>query len=331
MQRGGFVIPFIILTKERPLQFRDMMASIEANTDMSLVRLIVCDNASIHPEMVSYLNELERKYTIIRNKENNCFYGLNPGLKLVDTDYLIISDPDIRLNSAMPKDWPLTMKLTLEKLQIPKVGVALNLWWKQENLYNRTIRANESLYWCKPANLAFVKQPTYWAAIDTTLAMYRSDTFLFWKKGNLFFDRQNGLGGSGVVEQNYNPKYNRECIRIGGQFTCEHLGWYAEKKYLPDYEFYKAHSVTRFSSTLKNMSAFVDLQNDKGDRMRRVEKFIAETRKNLPADIPVDDPRWRIPSFRNKWKIAHGYAVNYSVPSEDAHYQLSPNEPPKRM
>jgi len=78
--------------------------------------------------------------------------------------------------------------------------------------------------------------------VDTTMALYRSDTYRYWMDGSLRFDRDHGIIEDGWINPDnatFNPKYARTSLRVGGHFTAEHLGWFTEKKYLPDFFFYR--------------------------------------------------------------------------------------------
>lgn len=247
-------IPILILTLERPIQLRDMIVSIEANTDPSLYRLIICDNNSIHPDMVEYLKELEQKHTVIRNGINMVFEGFNAGLKLVDTDYFILTDPDIMLTDKIPFNWPTLLRdILIERPEIPKVGLALDINFDKDTALTKWIRGCEAEAWRIPTKVTTVLDDCFITNTDTTMCMYRRDTFSYWKDGPLMFDKAHGIVDFGYLSQDfYNPKYMSKPIRMAGRFTAKHLGWYTDEKYLPNLYQYNSRCHKRISSTLFN-------------------------------------------------------------------------------
>lgn len=241
------MIPILILTLNRPLQLEDMISSIEERTLPGSYHIIICDNGSTQSEMNSLLARLSRKYTVIYNKENMGFRGFNEGLKLVQSEKFILSDPDIRLNPDTPKDWINTFSQLLDISNAPKVGVALNIDFNSSSERARLFHDRELPYWERRASYACA--PCYYASVDTTLAMYRKDTFVHWKDDGLIFNEK-CIHREGYVIQKYNPKYKEEPIRVAGSFKAEHMGWYVEEKYMKDWDDYSKNANAYLSSTL---------------------------------------------------------------------------------
>lgn len=243
--------PIIILTKERPLQLKDMVDSIVAQTDKETYKIIICDNASTQPEMVAYLKSISDQHTIIRNKANEGFAGFNRALEKVNDEFFILSDPDIVLNPNMPPRWILRFKEVLKKVPVPKIGVALNIDFPVDTELTRRIRKRELEYWDGTMSVSDMEVPCYMAPIDTTLAMYRRDTYKFWRNDCLAFVPGEGIAGSKQIHQNqYNDKYYIPVLRIAGCFTCNHTGWDYDNRYAKDWEYYKDHCDKDLASTL---------------------------------------------------------------------------------
>ena len=240
-------VPIILLTLNRPIQLKDMIDSIEAYTKPETYDIIICDNGSEQPEMLSLLETLAQKYTVIRNNQNEGFCGFNAGLRLVKTDRFILSDPDIRLSSKIPTDWVETFSKILDKSNSPKVGIALNINFATALERAKVFRARELAYWEKKA--PYTDAQCYYAPVDTTLAMYRRDTFKHWEEGQLIFDDR-CIHPAGHIVQAYNSKYCEETIRIAGDYTAEHMGWYVEEKYMPDWDDYSKAAKIFLSSTV---------------------------------------------------------------------------------
>jgi len=243
--------PILILTRDRPDQFRDMVEAIAKLTDADTYRLIICDNASTSPKMIAYLAELEEAgHRIIRNKNNLLFEGLNPGLKEVDTDYFLISDPDIILNPSIPFHWILRFKETMDAVPMPKIGMALKVDFGYENDFTRKIQECEALYWRDTVTLPTINQPCFMGAIDTTMAMYRRDTYKFWH-GEMLFDKDHGINSGNQIKQDeYNSRYYMPIVRVAGDYTATHTGWDKTGKYMEDHAYYSRSCNQQVASTL---------------------------------------------------------------------------------
>ena len=306
-------IPILILSKERPLQLRDMIESIEKTTDPQTYTIYVCDNNSTQPEMIDYLKEIENRHIVIKNKTNNLLEGLNPAFKLITSDYFVISDPDIRLNDNIPKNWLLKFVEILENLDTPKVGMALNLNFGKENRMTKKVIEGEKHYWKDSVKvvLPYVDDVCYWAPIDSTLAMYRHDTYCSWTKGNIRLRRGIELYGIGILKQQYNPKYGSEVLRVAGRYTAEHMGWYLDEKYNSDYEYYTKNSETRMSSVLTQMKDCSDSAVYKKDE----KKYYENMKRLLPQGFGPDHPQWKIPSLQQKYFMLQGVMFSAPVPT----------------
>jgi len=258
------IIPIIILSRNRPDQLRDMVDSIEARTEPGTYKIIICDNDSQCLKTKKLLHDLGSKHVVIRNKSNNGFEGFNDGLKEVDTDFFVLSDPDIKLNNNMPLDWPKIMIKCLNHVNVPKVGLALKIDYPESKIQKRVF-ACESNHWKELYKFPFIEDQCYLAPLDTTFSMYRRDTFLYWKpEETLCFKKNKGLVGPGYISQDY---YNRKyyafdgkivsgahvCIRMGGRFEAEHLGWNFEGKYTDEIKEYSSTSNIYLASTAKWM------------------------------------------------------------------------------
>ena len=239
-------VPILILSNNRPLMLANMIKSIEAYTDPETYHIIICDNNSTQKEMIELLKKLEKTHTVLRNKSNRVFEGLNIGLKIVKQyhdKYFIISDPDLLLTPAIPKNWVQKMCEILDNSTYPKVGLALNIKFAIDNEWVSCIRSSEGKYWQAETKFEFIEDICYEAPVDTTMALYRYDTFEFWQDGSLHFDRAHGIEGEGWIGiGHFNKKYKNISLRIAGRFTVEHLGWWIDKKYFVDFPYYYQNS-----------------------------------------------------------------------------------------
>lgn len=246
--------PIIILSKERPLQLRDMVCSIVERTDPDTYEIIICDNDSRQPEMKEYLKSQEEKHTIIYNPENNGFEGFNPGLKLVKTEFFILSDPDIVLNQKTPIDWILRLVETMKIFMTPKIGLALSIDLDVNIAFEKDVIEREQEYWGDTGSVevANLGAPCFAAPVDTTLAMYRRDTYDFWINRELHFNHGDGIAPAKIIHQNqYNPKYYVPTLRVAGNYAATHTGWDTSDRYKNDFEYYKHHCDLDLASTVK--------------------------------------------------------------------------------
>lgn len=294
---GKMKIHILILSRCRPLQLSDMVDAIRERT-REPYKIAICDNASTQPEMLTLLKKLENSCTVIRNKDNLIFEGLNPGLRMIRDQFFVISDPDIIPNPEMPQDWPEMMIEGLRQTTAAKIGLALKTDYPDSPYMDKHIKTIEKDHWQEAASVSGITDPCYCAAIDTTFAMYRADTFIHWKGGsNLVFVQGQGLYPTGTIVQFYNPKYSTP-IRIGGRFTAEHGGWYANPKYYPDLDYYRSNCAQGMSSSLLHTTYLVDLI-----RSGRIEQKRAEIERTLPKGFGPGHRLWKVPSYRMKWAI----------------------------
>ena len=247
--------PIVILSKERPDQLRDMVRSIEDRTDPDTYRLIICDNASTQKKMVEYLHVLSKKHKVIHNPSNNGFEGFNPGLDEIDEEFFFLTDPDIILNKQIPQHWVLRFVHAMKTVMSPKMGVALDTSCLDlKDSFQRQVVEREREYWEQAGTIDIpsFQAPCYLAPVDTTLAIYRRDTYKFWVDQKLHFYYGDGISPSKQVHQNeYNEKYYIPTIRVAGNYTCQHTGWVMRDKYQNDFEYYKENCDLELASTTK--------------------------------------------------------------------------------
>jgi len=247
--------PIVILSKERPDQLRDMVCSIEGHTDPCTYRIIICDNGSTQPEMIEYLKSIEKRHKVIYNGANNGFEGFNSGLEEIQEELFFLSDPDIVLGKLMPEHWVLRFSEVMHSVMTPKLGVALDVEpLDLKDKFQRRVKEIESEYWehAGTIDVREIQAPCYLAPVDTTLAMYRRDTYNFWIDKPMRFNMGEGIASCKQIHQNqYNEKYYIPTIRVAGVFTCRHTGWEMHTKYKKDYEYYKSNCDLEIASTTK--------------------------------------------------------------------------------
>lgn len=241
------VTPIIILAHERPRQLRDMILSIERNTQNYAI--IICDNGSRQQNMKAYLRRLSKKYIVILNQSNLLLNGINRALGIINAigyKYFVFSDPDIILNKNTPKNWIEIFKQLAEKYNLCRVGTALDISELPHKKINRSdyIKQCESGYWTKVFQQDIIPDKCYDAPIDTTLALYRSDSFDSIKNNCL------PLRHNGTLDQWEQNKKYKGTIRVAGRFTAQHTGWLAPVKYKNEYKKYVKSIIAGRTSSI---------------------------------------------------------------------------------
>jgi hypothetical protein len=306
-------IPIVILSLERPDELRDMVESIVRVTDPGTYDLIICDNGSKTDKMTSLLKGYESKHTVLYNRANMGFLGFNPGLALANCDYFILTDPDIILNPSTPKNWLKQMILALEEKPVPKIGLSLSTKNLPDDSFGRKAMKDEEGYKDRRANVLCIDQPCYYAPIDTTLAMYRRDTFSAWEKKRKpqFIHGETVWGYHIPQAAAYSKKYEEVPIRVGGTWEAEHGGWYFGGKYSEDYKEYSkicnlaiasnARWLDERTRYLKNAHIKESPFTAKRTIGREeLEVKIRQLKHKLPPDFNENHPWWNAPSYKYK-------------------------------
>ena len=258
-------IPFIILCHQRPTQLEEMIESIEKFTDIDTYELILIDNASPQPHMIKLLKEYEKKYKVIYHAENLLFLGFNAGLEYIENkERFILSDPDIVLTKKIPSNWIHLLSQFLDEVKTPKVGVALDYTRIPEiNSLMHEVKQNTKKIQSNKNQCSTFSDPYYFGSVDTTLAMYRNDTYNYWDGKNIPQFRITHPKKV-IIQSEYNPNYPLLPVRVGGRFTCIHTGWEmaTKKKYATDFRFYR-ESIAKGQSNSFIPSTMRYLDGDK--------------------------------------------------------------------
>lgn len=178
-------------------------------------RIEIFDNNSDYLPMIELLEQLKNKENInVRKFDGNYgpHYALrNPEIYSSLDDIFCLSDPDIQFSETLPKDFLNIMHQISEKYKIGKVGFAIEIPKKSElstpyvfmdgKLQN--IEEWEQQFWSNLVGRTIDGDPIFETTLDTTFALYN-------KK---YFD----------------PNDRYRALRIAGNFTSKHLGFYHER------------------------------------------------------------------------------------------------------
>lgn len=192
---------------------------IEQLADLGCKNITVIDNASTYKPMLEYLDRVAKMVTVVRLKENlgprNLIY--NPFNFSIFPRFFCVTDPDLVFNDQMPRNFVAELLNISMELESGKVGLALDIT-KRDKMVQEDIMVGKSLkiweheakHWEQKIFNLPEGQPVFKAEIDTTFALYNKD----------FFDPYD--------EGQFSLRKFLSALRVGGNFTCQHLPWYKE-------------------------------------------------------------------------------------------------------
>ncbi len=202
-------IPILIPVFNNPTYARNMLRQLSA---LGMRNVCLVDNGSSSPAMLGFLEAAEEDAAVIRTGRN-----LGPRQVVLEPDHFqhlpeifCVTDPDLELNPALPRNFLSSLIRLTNELQIGKAGLALRIDDAAAMHPGRfTINGSsyhatewEAQYWSTQVGALYDGSPVYKAAIDTTFAVYNKRYF----KADSFFD----------------------AVRVAGNYTCRHLPWYRE-------------------------------------------------------------------------------------------------------
>jgi len=198
--------------------------------DYGLENFIICDNNSTYPPMIEYLDELSKTQRVVRFDENlgPRVFAERPDFLSIMPEYFIITDPDIKFNKNLPKNFIEKMKTIIETYGVSKCGFAVDVWSDEacSKFYKRKeILSGEFSLWSKKINNEYEKDDLYVAQIDTTFCLYNSEKI------------KNEINSAGML-------CNTSSIRIAGRFLCEHMGYWEKQPIThEEEEYYKDSNI----------------------------------------------------------------------------------------
>ncbi|MDL2336324.1 MAG: methyltransferase domain-containing protein [Pseudomonadota bacterium] len=210
-------IPVFIVNRNRYTAMRQLIDWLQAGGTR---RIVILDNASDYPPLLTYYEFLPAGVNVLRLDQNHGPWVFwQQGIHTVmDTPY-VVTDSDIVPTDECPAD--LIGRLQQVLLRYPdvsKVGPALRI----DNIPDGYVQADmvrkwESQFWEHP-----VAPGVFAAPIDTTFALYPAHAE-FSNDGH--------------------------SLRLGHPCLAEHTPWYAVESHLSDEElYYRTHTSTTFSN-----------------------------------------------------------------------------------
>lgn len=178
--------------------------------------IVISDNWSTYLEMDILLNNLSKKYIVVKKFTNNGPREFYENKELYEwlPEKFIVTDPDIGFNENLPKNFVKILSTVSEEHNLYRVGFALDIEMDGAENYIKEIPFSnsgltmyqwEQQFYVNQIGVTQDKDPIYLAPIDTTFCLVN-------KKYH--------------VEHQDPMQISNICARIGGNFTAQHYGWY---------------------------------------------------------------------------------------------------------
>lgn len=222
---GGLAaaVPVLIPTFNNSTYVRRIIPQLH---DIGLKNIVLVDNASTAPEMLTFLQSVQNDVIVVRRDHNagprDLFMSAENYNRL--PEIFCITDPDLEFNSALPDEFLLELIDATEKFKTGKAGMALDIADREAMRDEDFIYGNrpykiwdwESQFWRHQVGTTPAGDPIYNAPIDTTFAVYNKKYF--------------------------RPETHLLGVRVAGRYTCRHLPWYKDVA-MPasEEEYYRQH------------------------------------------------------------------------------------------
>jgi hypothetical protein len=223
-------IPLIIINFNQLFYFKQLV-------DFALKRgfknIVIIDNASTYPPLLAYYEQIKNQVCIEKmsiNTGHKVFFENEYLYQKYGKSFFILTDADIIPNENLPKNFMNTLLywLILKNRTITKVGFALEL----NDIPDHYDQKQKVLDWEKQFWQSSTKKDVYFASVDTTFAMYKPNPKKHLTESVKF------LSG----------------LRIAGNFTSKHGGWYMDNQNPTDEQKYYIALANSSSSWLSKES-----------------------------------------------------------------------------
>ncbi|WP_088162999.1 glycosyltransferase family A protein [Sphingobacterium sp. G1-14] len=190
--------------------------------------IIIIDNKSTYAPLLEYYNEIRGTVTVEMMSDNlghMVFFENKQLQEKYGQGYYCITDADIRPNDNLPDNFLDTLIRTLDRYQfsVLKTGFALDLESIPEYYpFREKVIKWEQQFWEHQLDTNIYK-----AGIDTTFALYKPKYPINFKVKPIRF---------------------YEGIRIAGDFTSKHMGWYLNPKNLTEEQLFYMRTSSSSSS-----------------------------------------------------------------------------------
>lgn len=209
-KKNPLTIPVIIINYNR---LADLKILVEFLLKRQHKNIVIVDNNSTYPPLLEYYKQVKDSVTIERMEENYGHLVFWKNEKLYNKyskGYHIITDADIIPNENLPKDYIKQLSDILDRNKdVTKVGFALKI----DDIPDFFQHKSKVLEWEKKHWDNQVGNNLYRNELDTTFAIY-------------------------PPHYTYDLLNFYHAIRVAGDFTAQHNGWYIDDKNLTEEEEY---------------------------------------------------------------------------------------------
>lgn len=218
-------IPIIIINYN---QLHDLKKLLSFLFQRNFKNIIIIDNQSDYPPLLSYYQEIGNQVTVEimdKNYGHMVFFENAKLQKKYGKGYYIVTDADIIPNPNLPKDFMQKLIQILHKYSkgITKAGFALDI----ETIPDHYPMKEKVISWEKQFWEIQVEKDLYKANLDTTFALYKP-----------------------TYPARFNNLKFLSAVRVAGRFTALHGGWYINPKDFSEENIHYIKSVGQ-SSTWK--------------------------------------------------------------------------------
>ena len=199
--------------------------------------IIIIDNHSTYPPLLEYYMSLKNvKIEMMEENFGNMVFFKNESLQeKYGKGFFVLTDADIVPNENLPEDFMKVMMSILIKEfnTVNKVGFALDI----ENIPEYYVFKDKVIRWEKKFWKKKYKETplSYKAYIDTTFAIYKP-----------FYPTK------------FNHQEFLEGVRLAGDFTAIHGGWFVDINNLTEEQIYYQETSSSASSWLINKDGALD-------------------------------------------------------------------------
>jgi hypothetical protein len=218
-----FIIPVFNLVSS-------LKIAIEQFNKLGIENFIICDNNSTYQPMVEYLDEISKDFRVLYLNGNvgpRIYITVEEFINMLP-EYFVLTDPDLVYNENLPKNFVEQMINKMNKLNYSRIGFALeiNLEDEKEKFFNNeVVQRTEQKFWQDELDKMDDGSPVYAALIDTTFAIYNKEK---------------------VIQSLHIENYNIPALRVSGNYTCSHLGYWKEE-FIPyskeEFDYYKNSQI----------------------------------------------------------------------------------------
>lgn len=218
-------IPFIIINYNQLEHLNNLIIFLQ---DRQIKNIVIIDNKSTFEPLLEYYKNISKGITVElmpKNHGHMVFFENQNLQEKYGKGYYFITDADILPNKNLPKHFVQQMLKIMDKhnKKITKVGFALDL----NTIPDYYPLKEKVIQWEKKFWEVKLEENIFDAQIDTTFALYKPGFPKRYKVKSYDF-------------------YN--AVRIAGNYTCKHMGWYLDPKNLSEEQQYYINTSSSSNS-----------------------------------------------------------------------------------